>query len=621
MSVYGLCRHKTGAERAINTDRFYGMDSGSIKRGSLLDCSGVTVLSGGALKSLLAADKIEIADSKPLAGVYTYSKYYDPEYETHTTAKWVYENVCPESVLAYPAMYTVASRILIADVGMAGKSGGGYRNILAAYNDGCRILVLYEAVFNMIDQRRIDEVSAKGSGYVVEFDSSGTEEPEACAKIYTLRQTWLDVIENGKIESSLVDASLELHKTLHESYGKSLLLSLDGDNYKYVSTDYAPFIGASYTILEDRVYKEIYPSLAESYPAGSYIGREKHIVRYSNRENGGAPFGDSGEKLLLLPDMRLIVCDGGVWSLSGKSDSMPTLGRAVQHFERLFGIYGDRLYVSCAGDCTDFSEGVDNLPPTAGWQTVTSDGDFTAIASFDGRVAVFTERNMMTVRGTDLPFSLTLEGAYGCRRQSSLAVLDGGLYFASQNGIMRYNGSSIECIDGLPCGVDYADALLTESDGMLVIKLAEYEEPYVYNPISRSITQISLAAFDATLPDGDGGCIFTSSGGAFFPQKLFEKDGDFSFSLSLGANERMRICEVGITARVGHTSRLALVGEDGNALLTLEDTEGDTVTRSVRLFGRYADLCRLRFTGKGDVTLYCVRATYRPKNNRTRHIK
>lgn len=612
-------------KKSIDIENFFGICNGSIKKGCLTDSDNVTILPAGGIKSLLAAKEIDVGESPSLAGVYSYYNYVDSDYEIQTTAAWVYENVCPASVLDYADGLEAASRILIADVGMPGKTKDGYRNILASYSDGEKLYVLYDAVYNIVDQRRSDEFSAMGTGYIITFDGKTSSSYGTRTTVCTLTQVWLDVIENDTVSSFLADAVLESHGNLGSAYAKSRLAAKKNKIFKYTSTEYAPDLDVTYTIYPDKVYTDIYPVLATDYPAVSaFTSRERHIVRYSNLDGDGSVYGSAGEKLLFLPDMRLLSSEG-TWALEAKSETIPLMEDAVQHFDRLFGYYGNTLYASVSGDCTDYTMAVDNLPATGGFSTVTSDeGGFTAITSFDGKVIAFTEKSMLTVSGRELPFSLSFEGAYGCRRRQALTVCGGYLYFASRGGIYRYNGSRVECISGvLPYGFEYEEARLTNYGGMVAVQLLEHDGLYIYNPESGSWTRQKEISVGATVPDGGGQYLFYSNE-ANKLYRLFSDKGDFSFAVSHGGGERKRICSVTLCADIGDDGSIFLTDEHGNTLMTVDGIYGfygERVTRSCIMRNKYCDTGSIYFRGSGDVTLLYLRIEYMSLSNRLKSIK
>ncbi len=615
-----------GDEKALEIFEFSGICDSMRKNGMLLDCENVHVLSGGALASLLAAKKIDSAQTPlpSIAGVYTYYRKYDPSYEIPTTAEWVYEHICPKDVLNYPESMTAASRLLIADVGCPAKTEEGYRKVYSAFSDGVRAYVLYEAVYNIIDQRRVDQLDVLGDAYTVVFDSTTNEEDGTFAKICTLTQVFLDVIEaDGAVSTMLFTAALTVQKTLGKPYEKSRLISFDGENYRYVSTDYLPSIGAGYAAHFDRVYTDIYPKLASAYKVRLSVPMEaKRLVRYRNRIVSAAPYGATGEKLLLLPDMRLMTETDGKWHMEKPSTTIPRMDAAVQHFERLFGIAGDRVYASAAGDCTSYAEAVDNLPATAGWQTVTADaGGFTAIASFDGKAIIFTAQSMMTVRGTELPFSTSFVGSFGCNNPDSLAVCGDWLYFIGKDGIRRYNGSRVESIgDALPRDLSYADATLTSMNGLVVVHLEKLGGLYIFDPASEAWSHLGGDKTVSRLVGGTNAVLFHQNGG-IVPYVLFGEAGEFSFSLALRDGGRRRIRSISVTAHLAPEARLSMYDAYGRELLCIEDACGETVTRRCLVRGMYQDGGALHFAGSGDVTLYGIRITYAPLRNAARQMR
>ncbi len=606
---------------------FSGLYDSMRKSGMLETCDNVHVLSGGAIASLSAAGKVDVTQNAgaSLAGVYTYYSYYDPSYEIPTTAEWVYANICPAEVLDYAKGMTAASRLLITDVGMPAKTESGYRNVISAFSDDKKTYVLYDAIYNLIDQRRMDEFEVTGSGYTVLFDSRTDEEAGVWTKVCTLTQVFLDVIDaNGTVSTTLLTANLEEQKTLTYTYGLSLLVSTDQENFRYVTPDYKPSLGESYTAYYDKAYTEVYPTLATAYPAPENLPiRAKRMVRYRNRENGQAPYASSGEKLLLLPDMQLLAGSGDTWYLEDPSDTMPYMYAAVQHFERLFGIRGDEIFASVAGDCTDYTEAEDNLPTDAGWHAVTSEaGGFTAITSFDGKVIIFTARSMMTVRGIDLPFSISMVGSFGCQNQESLAVCGEWLYFISESGILRYNGSRVECIsDALPQGLRFADARLTAANGLVVVYLDDFQKLYFYDPASEAWSMREEEVVNVLFVGGESNRILSQKSSGAELYDLFGTEGSFSFSLILAGGGRRRICSISVTARLSPMAKLCFLDASSRELLYIDQIYDKTVTRTCLVRGMYTDGGVLRFSGSGNVTLYGIRVTYAPLHGAARKMQ
>ena len=597
--------------------RFLQSDIGKLCAGQLTDVDNMPILSGGALRSMLREKQIVIPPSEELAGVYTLTDVHDPAYEIPTSASWVYAHICPASVLQYAGSLDTTSRMLVGSGGKPGKTADGYRNILAAFSDGETIYVLYDAVYNIIDQRREMEYTAVGTGIVVQLNGMPSASLGTRTIAYTLTQLWMDTIDrNGNVTALLIDGNLKKRKEYSNSVAKATLISADKKNFRYCSADWLPQIGAAYSASPDAMYETYYPALGSAYAlTGYYASKERHIVRYNNRsgENGG------GEQLLVLPDMLLLSCQNGIWSQQSLASSVPKMTAAVQHFERLYGIAGNTLYASAAGNCTEYTEAVDGLPVTAAWKIVTADiGGFTAITSFDGKVIVFTASSMMTVRGTELPFSLSYVGAYGC--PSSLAVVAYGdwLYFSSGETILRYNGSRVENIgDVLPREYTFSKAKLSVANGMILVTFPEFSGMYFFDPQSACWSKRSADAGEFL--DGGGDVLLRRNGTAKRFYRIFAENGSFSAAVSLGMHARRCIRAVTLTAFLESGAVLQVKDGAGNSVMTLYG-ESKTVNATTHLRGTYADCGNLSVAGSGDVTLYGMRVQHTPTGNALRQI-
>ncbi|MBQ2274442.1 MAG: hypothetical protein II334_03130, partial [Clostridia bacterium] len=567
-----LSKRKSGKKR-IAIDRFLGIDEGSLDVGRLVDCDNVCVLSGGALKSLLSTEEIDVGVSADLTGVYTYLQYYDPRYEKQVSPEFIYANVCPKNVLNYTKNTHLTSRILVSQNGYFGKTEDGYTNVLASFVDDGTIYVLYDAVCTIIDQRRTSVISSVGNGIVALFNSRISEADGTSTYVYNVKQLWLDTIKDKKVTSKLINAVLTKRHTASGNYANCTLVSEDGKTFRYTSADYKPSLGAYYAAYSDDIYEQLYPTIGNAYKPNTTIeNKKRQLVRFRNsRESENAK-----ENFVYLPDMLLISGNGSEWSV--KETSMPSFDGAVQHFERLFAFKGEKLYASVKGSCTDFTEGVDNLPISAGWQTVTSDkSGFTSIASFDGKVVAFTDKSMMTVKGVDLPFSISYVGAYGCKSPSSIAIYGGQMYFSSHSGILAYNGSSVKCISNcLPKDFVFEDAKLTVSNGFLVVEFPLFKGFYLYNPKSDSWTCQKGEYLSSIMPGGDGGAIVRKSENGYKLYSTFSKESEFEFSFFYDTGIPKRITAVTVTASVVGGS-LSLVDKNKKPLIKIEDTGGRVI--------------------------------------------
>lgn len=586
-------------------DRFYGLDAGTLRKGQLTAAHNMHILSGGALHTMLAEQKIPLSDSASLAGVYTPCTEYDTRYETKVTPEWIYAHLCPAAVLNWPEKLVSTSRILVADVGMPGRVNGGYRHPVGAFSDGATTYVLYDAVYNIIDQRRGEEYSKVGSGIVAHFNSANSITSDTGSTVCVLTQLWLDRITRTGVTSTLVTATLDKRTVLGSGFNKATLVREEGKDFRYISDGYLPDLGASYTGSPDAVYERVYPTLASDYtPRSVWEGEMRRLVHYNNRTAGEGEFGAVGEKLLLLPDGHLLVKGNGGWRFVAADAQMPAMDAAVQHFDRLFGIAGDRLYASAAGNCANYVPASDPTDTDAAWEAVAPGrGGFTAIASFDGAVVAFTATDMMTVRGNALPFSLSFEGAYGCPSQDAVVPLGGWLYFVSGADVLRYNGSRVESIGkALPREVWNTSASLSTADGMLAVRFLHLAGLYFYDPHSESWSFRDCE--EATAFFGEG-ILFRSPGVVSVPYRIFGTEGDFSASVSLGALPPRFIRAIGITALLAPLAGLTVADARGKALLVLQGEYGKAVTRTAYFSAAEGEGITLR--GNGEVTVYGLR--------------
>ncbi len=602
--IFSAARHSAKKKSAVDLKSFSGLDFTSFRDGALTDAENVTVMSGGAISSLLHEKKLNFyTDVELRDGVYTLCNNYDPEYETPVSRDWIYKNVFPERVRPYAE--SECSRLLVKGIGMPPKTKDGYRSVKGAYSDGERLFIFYEARYNIIDNYRDGIFEAVGSALAWRFYSGEENEKGSVVNFYTLTQLFLDVIDGGSVESSLVDAKLDLARTVTaDKYKWSCLISEDKVNYKYTSTTYIPIVGQAYTAYFDRVYTELYGSLEEENAKNPHEFSEKSIIVYNNLEDGGDEFSAAGTRLLVLPDMRLLVRSNARWKMSDEVCGwMPDIEKSVQLYDRLYAISGEKLYVSRKEYCTDFNT-EDELKEGAPFEMSTADaGGFTAIAAFGGRVAVFTRKSMLTLRGSELPFTLSHEADCGCT--GSLATVSGKLCFVSENGIFQTGGGTPVCISGsLPKEVDYLAVTLSSFGGMLLASVPTLEKILVYNPASSAWSTLSLCGDVHAMIDD---FVILREGGGFAVYRLFSDTGDFEFSVALENRGRKRLKSVAVTASAAPDSELCLYDDEGNVLLEIYAPSDVPVTKTVSLRREYIDHAKLRFGGFGDVTVYGIR--------------
>ncbi|MBO5512479.1 MAG: hypothetical protein J6B24_12155 [Clostridia bacterium] len=126
---------------------------------------------------------------------------------------------------------------------------------------------------------------------------------------------------------------------------------------------------------------------------------------------------------------------------------VPALESVCVCGDRVYGIIGREAYVSAAGSATDFYSYSDG----EGYHPVIlkseSEGDFTALAPWQGYVVFFKEDRICKLLGSRSD-SLTLHdnGGVGLPKPlaKSLCEVGGALYYASHGGVYRYRGQEAE---------------------------------------------------------------------------------------------------------------------------------------------------------------------------------
>ena len=127
--------------------------------------------------------------------------------------------------------------------------------------------------------------------------------------------------------------------------------------------------------------------------------------------------------------------------------SFPNLEFATVHLSRLFGVAGDKIYVSGYNDyanwlldtVTDSNES--NAWVSTSQSNTDSDGNFTGITTFQGHVVCFKNDFQQEVYNNQNPFKLVDIGTVGAVSNSSIQNVNNNLYFVSENDVWIYTGS------------------------------------------------------------------------------------------------------------------------------------------------------------------------------------
>lgn len=567
--------------------KFRGIDRAN-RDGAFAACENVRVCSAGEIESLLAAANVDIMAGSllPQEGVYTTYADCDDNYETYMQSSEMFLRIAPKRVLKERGN-TAVMRMMIGRTSKYGKNEHGYRHILGAYQYDGRLYILYDAVYRIIDQR-FNNTITKIDGWLISIYEN--EKSGVC----NLYQLWLDEIQpSGQISSILLDAVEEQKNNISNSIARDMTVKT-ADGYRHITDDFTPVISGA-MLYYDRTYAQYYDTLHDvSLPDASFTARTVVSCRdhrYTYR--------------LILPDMLFVTVDDEGCTLTSLGEDLPPFTHAVQHFGRLFGIVGDRLYASRVGDFTDFTPPSDpSADPDGPYFTtaVGGDGDFTAVCSFDGKLIAFTKNRMLTTVGQSLPFTWRQIAAVGCADAAAVCTQAKEICFVSADGVYLWSGGKVAVISGALGLAEYTGATLSFVGDLLV--LCKGTRLYFYDTKS-GLWSLRTVENGTRLCGGEGGAALCTDAGGTKVCRLFSADGDFSFSLRTNSWKRRRILSVSVRAAISPTASLSLAAADGSAVYEFHG-DGEMQTYTARLRHHYATSDILRFLGHGKVKIYNV---------------
>lgn len=582
-------------------------------------------MSDGAIESLGdMLDCYSAVNDTLMPGVYTTSIYYDADYETPVTLDWIYTHIAPASVLDIQSD-NLDLRFLVSASELYGKNENGYRRIVGAFCDGDALCVLYHAVMNIIDERSYNEVSGTESGTTVTFDATRSASDGSGAWARTLTQLWLDRYTLGRAPTSqLISAHLETRNAYIKKLDVHRTLAMPkGGSFHYVTDDYLPSIGA-YIAYRDRMYTIYYPTLAEDYPY-HYIGYTERIRKagFRLRPNTTDQIGISRRAVLFSEMLCLREGAGGNYIVDSLAEAgKPYLDAGVQHFGRLFGIMGAEIYATRDGTMTDYASptvSTDDSDPAAPWcdSAKGADAEFTAIASFGGKLIAFTKNSMLTVKGQALPFELSYIGAFGCIAQEALTASGKYLYFVSQQGVMRYDGSRVMPLKAPLRQGGYTGAALTAVGDLILLYIPGSKGLYLYDTGSESWSfRIEGDGVELLFPgnteesDSFADIYFRNAGDGWRPYRLFGAPSVFGFSTVSRFDGRRKLAAVSVTASLEIGAKLELHGASGRVLHTFIGGGDGVCTYHAALRNAYLDDGVLTFSGNGNAKIYGISMLY-----------
>lgn len=599
---------------------FSGLSPHRFTAGQLADADGVRLRADSAVESLGAAVDLYRAGAGDLLtpGIYTTSRYNDADYETMVTMDWIYTHIAPEADLG-AGDFRGDFRFLVAPAAEYGKNADGYRHVVAAFCHGDELCILYSAAMHIIEERSFSELEGFDKGSVVQMDASYNTTDGTGVWVRTLTQLILDrYLPSGAVKTQLIRGTLMTHGILKSRAAthRTLVMPKNSDGYHYVTIDYSPSIGGSYTLHFDTLYETNYPALDTDYPLHT-VGYPKRMRKASFClwASGTNTVGLS-RRFLLLPEMLDLYGSGDAYVVDAPVQSGVSLNAGVQLFGRLYGINETEIHASKNGTIGSFTTptAAASDDPDAAWCDTVKGADeaFTAIAAFDGKIIAFTARSMLTVRGQALPFELSYVGAYGCLSAEALAAQEKYLYFVSESGVMRYDGTHVASLDApLPAG-SYAGAELLCTGDLLLLYVPGQDGIFLYD-IAGGGWSFRRAAGTTWIFPGDNresahfcSVVLQNTGNGCRPVRLFGTAGSFSAAIAVPFAGRRRLHAISLTAALQSGAVLSVCGADGRVLHSFAGTDGNVRTYHALLCNAYLDSGALRLTGSGSVRIFGI---------------
>lgn len=138
---------------------------------------------------------------------------------------------------------------------------------------------------------------------------------------------------------------------------------------------------------------------------------------------------------------------------------LPVTDLAAVYNSRVFGGNENSVFASDYNSYAAYNlDTADDVSPAHAWWSMTNgnteaDGSITAMCSYDNHVVLFKKDFMQLVYNNKNPFRIVDVGNFGCVSNKAWAIVNGVLYFASQEKIYAYTGGTPKVISE-PLAVD-----------------------------------------------------------------------------------------------------------------------------------------------------------------------
>lgn len=327
-------------------------------------------------------------------------------------------------------------------------------------------------------------------------------------------------------------------------------------------------------------------------------------------------YSPSGEtkKLLLFPDKVAFDYRPDTFTLTSLGAAVPDIDYAVVYQSRLFGVCGDRIYVSGEGDYTNWTYDTGEVSePSNAWSAAvqangTSAGGYTGVTVYDGSVICLRSEGAQQIFNTKNPYRIADIGTFGSLSDRSFAHVNGKLYTVGRNDVTEYDGGVPEYIGDVLNISDYTGAVCGGFKDTFCMYLSG--KVYTFNTknrqwgciAARSPVVMFTSNGHALLAYCEDGQIWKMNTNAHLGQHLsFDTD-----IITLGAPQLRRIRRVcaSVELEEGSSVIVNLVDSSGgeHIVAQTEESGAQTIGGVVRMSG--GSWHKIRFSGVGMARIH-----------------
>ena len=210
-------------------------------------------------------------------------------------------------------------------------------------------------------------------------------------------------------------------------------------------------------------------------------------------------------KQLIYPDCYSIPATAGgqAASFNTQTNPIPEPKFATVYNSRVFGVTDDELVTASAyNSYVDYSlDTADDVSSAHAWASMAgsnteANGDFTAVATYENHVVLWRRDFMQLVYNNKNPFRIVDVGRYGCDNDKAWVILNGVLFFASNEKVYAYTGGKPKEISGKLEAGDLTGAVLGGFGDRVWMQTKD--SLYTYNTKSGAWSDLKSVPFSGT---------------------------------------------------------------------------------------------------------------------------